>query len=281
VPVNCAAIPRDLIESELFGHVRGAFTGATANKMGKFELASGGTLFLDEVGDMSLSAQAKVLRALEEGTIERVGGDTPIRVDVRVIAATNKDLETAIAQGAFRQDLLYRLRVVPLPIPPLRDRPGDILPLCAHFLAYYSAVEKRPPVRLSPEAAGRLTAYAWPGNVRELRNAMERLTIMSRAEEIGRDEVERVLAPEAAPVADAGPARPALPAAMEGLADALQQAGDLSDFRDEAERIFLLKVLNDHEWNVKAAAEAMGIQRSNLYRKLDKYGIERGDRLPE
>ncbi len=281
VPVNCAAIPRDLIESELFGHVRGAFTGATANKAGKFELASGGTLFLDEVGDMSLSAQAKVLRALEEGTIERVGGNTPIRVDVRVIAATNKDLEAAIAGGAFRQDLLYRLRVVPLPIPPLRKRPEDILPLCEHFLAYYCAVEKRSPVRLSPEAAGRLTGYAWPGNVRELRNAMERLTIMNQAEEIGLDGVERVLDPEAVIAAGAGTAGPALPAAMEGLAEALHRSGELSDFRDEAERIFLLKVLNDHDWNVKAAAEAMGIQRSNLYRKLDKYGIERGDRLPE
>jgi len=277
VPVNCAAIPRDLIESELFGHVRGSFTGATANKAGKFELASGGILFLDEVGDMSLSAQAKVLRALEEGTIERVGGDTPIRVDVRVIAATNKDLEAAIAAGDFRRDLLYRLRVVPLPIPPLRERTDDILPLCGHFLAYYGSVEKKPAARLSPEAGVLLTGYPWPGNVRELRNAMERLTIMSGAEEISREEVTRVLDPAAFAV----PAEPDVPVAMEGLIDALREADDLSSFRNEAERIYLLKVLNEHDWNVKAAAEAMGIQRSNLYRKLDKYGIERGDRLPD
>ncbi len=280
VPVNCAAIPRDLIESELFGHMRGSFTGATANKAGKFELASGGTLFLDEVGDMSLSAQAKVLRALEEGTVERVGGDTPIRVDVRVIAATNKDLESAIAAGDFRQDLLYRLRVVPLPIPPLRERRDDIIPLCEHFLTYYCSVEKRPAIELGAEAAERLLDYHWPGNVRELRNAMERLTIMSGSDTIGPEEVERILDRAAAAAAIPGPTAPGAPAGMEGLIDALRDADDLISFRDEAEKIYLLKVLNEHRWNVKAAAEAMGIQRSNLYRKLDKYGIERGDRLP-
>lgn len=277
VPVNCAAIPRDLIESELFGHVKGAFTGAHSNKVGKFELASGGTLFLDEVGDMSLSAQSKVLRALEEGVVERVGGSTPIRIDVRVIAATNKDLEAQIGVGEFREDLYYRLRVVPLPIPPLRERPEDVAPLCDHFLAYYAAVGKRTPRVPTAEARERLEDYPWPGNVRELRNTMERLVIMSEGETVTASDVEVVLgyaAGEGVPGV-----RPPEPKGVEDVTRLLREAPDLSSFRDEVERVYLLKVLEEHNWNVRAAARAMGIQRSNLYRKLDKHGIERGDTL--
>jgi len=277
VPVNCAAIPRDLIESELFGHVKGAFTGAHSNKVGKFELASGGSLFLDEVGDMSLSAQSKVLRALEEDVVERVGGSTPIRIDVRVIAATNKDLETQIGAGEFREDLYYRLRVVPLPIPPLRERPEDVAPLCDHFLAYYAAVDKRTPRVLTTEARERLENYPWPGNVRELRNTMERLVIMSEGETVTVSDVEVVLgtaAEEGVPGV-----RPPEPTGVEDVTRLLRESPDLSSFKDEVERVYLLKVLEEHNWNVRAAARAMGIQRSNLYRKLDKHGIERGDTL--
>jgi two-component system nitrogen regulation response regulator NtrX len=277
VPVNCAAIPPDLIESELFGHVKGAFTGAHANKPGKFELASGGTLFLDEVGDMGLNAQAKVLRALEEAVVERVGGSTPIRVDVRVVAATNQDLESGIQSGEFREDLYYRLRVVPLALPPLRERPDDITSLCDHFLAYYAAANKTEPRVLSEEARRLLARYEWPGNVRELRNAMERLTIMTEGPVIPASDVEGVLG---APQATFAASPAGTVAGIGELLRALEQGGDLSRFRDEAERVYLLRILDQHAWNVSQAAEAMGLQRSNLYRKLEKYGIHRGDRLP-
>jgi two-component system nitrogen regulation response regulator NtrX len=276
VPVNCAAIPPDLFESELFGHVKGAFTGAHANKVGKFELASGGTLFLDEVGDMGPGAQAKVLRALEEGVIERVGGNSPIRVDVRVVAATNKDLEAGIQAGTFREDLYYRLRVVPLDLPALRERPDDIPALCDHFLALYAAANKVEPRVLEDQARQVLAGHDWPGNVRELRNAMERLTIMSEGPVITPTDVEGVLG---RPVTG-GTVPVPVSAGLPELAQALERGGDLSDFRDEAERVYLLRVLDAHAWNVSQAAEAMGLQRSNLYRKLDKYSIERGDRLP-
>ncbi len=282
VPVNCAAIPGELIESELFGHVKGAFTGAQANKTGKFELASGGSLFLDEVGDMSLSAQAKVLRVLEEGVVERVGGSTPIRVDVRVIAATNKNLEKEIEGGRFRKDLYYRLRVVPLSIPPLRERPEDIGLLCDHFLSYYSMIDKRTPRILSREAKERFQAYQWPGNVRELRNTMERLVIMREGEMITLSEVDLVLGSITGerPVPAISPADEFEGGVeMENLADLLRETPGLSSFKDEAEKIYLLKILVENDWNVSLAAKTMGIQRSNLYRKLEKYGIERGDTL--
>lgn len=283
VPINCAAIPGELIESELFGHVKGAFTGAHSNRTGKFELASGGSLFLDEVGDMSLSAQAKVLRVLEEGMVERVGGNTPIRVDVRVIAATNKNLEREIEGGRFRKDLYYRLRVVPLPIPALRERPEDVGPLCDHFLSNYSRIiDNRTPKILSSAAKERFQAYHWPGNVRELRNAMERLVIMSEGEIITMSEVDMVLGnidgerPESmiSPIDgfESG-------VEMENLVDLLRETPNLSSFKDAAERIYLLKILVENNWNISLAARTMGIQRSNLYRKLEKHGIERGDTL--
>ncbi len=178
VDVNCAAIPEELIESELFGHRRGAFTGATDEKKGKFELADGGTLFLDEIGDMSLKTQAKVLRVLQEQQLQRVGGHTVIRVDVRVIAATNKDLRKEIEEGGFRDDLFFRLNVVPIHVPPLRERDEDVIQLAQHFLYRFASEMAREPKRLSPEAAAALRSYHWPGNVRELRNLMERLTIL-------------------------------------------------------------------------------------------------------
>ncbi len=283
VPINCAAIPGELIESELFGHVKGAFTGAMSNKTGKFELASGGSLFLDEVGDMSLSAQAKVLRVLEEGMVEKVGGNAPIRVDVRVIAATNKNLEREIEDGRFRKDLYYRLRVVPLPIPALRERPEDIGLLCDHFLSHYSVIiDKRTPRILSSEAKERFQAYHWPGNVRELRNAMERLVIMSEGEIITLSEVDLVLGN----IAGERPESTISPidgfeagVEMGNMADLLRETPNLSSFKDEAEKIYLLKILVENNWNISLAARTMGIQRSNLYRKLEKHGIERGDTL--
>jgi two-component system nitrogen regulation response regulator NtrX len=279
VPVNCAAIPKDLIESELFGHAKGAFTGAHTNKAGKFEVASGGTLFLDEVGDMGLQAQAKVLRALEEETIERVGGSTPIRIDVRVVAATNKDLPQEIAKEEFREDLYYRLRVVPLDIPALRERPEDIQPLCDHFLALYANANKRDPRPISDSARKRMLDYGWPGNVRELRNALERLVIMSEGQVITEDDVVGVLGTGTL----AGVVAPGLSAQMgsDQLLRALKDVTDLTDFRDEAERIFLLRVLDQLDWNVSAAAKTLGLQRSNLYRKMEKYRIKRGDSLPD
>jgi len=284
VPINCAAIPGELIESELFGHVKGAFTGAQSNKTGKFELASGGSLFLDEVGDMSLSAQAKVLRVLEEGVVERVGGNTPIRVDVRVIAATNKNLEREIEGGTFRKDLYYRLRVVPLPIPALRERPEDISLLCDHFLSNYSMLDKRTPRTLSSAAKERFQTYHWPGNVRELRNAMERLVIMSESEEeiITLTEVDLVLGNIAGerPIPTSSQADEfEIGVEMESLAELLHETPSLSNFKDETEKIYLLKILVENNWNISLAAKTMGIQRSNLYRKLEKYGIERGDTL--
>ena len=220
--------------------MKGAFTGAHSTKLGKFELASAGTLFLDEVGDMSLSAQAKVLRALEEGVVERVGGSTPISIDVRVVAATNKNLEAEISDGNFRQDLFYRLRVVPLTIPPLRERIENIIPLCEHFLAYYSAVGKRGLTMLADEVKERFKGYEWPGNVRELRNAMERLVIMSEGDTIQLTDAESVLASGVE-----APAGGPLPRGIEDLAQAMREMPDLGRFRDEAEKIFLLKSLEE------------------------------------
>jgi len=257
IKVNCAAIPRDLVESELFGHEKGAFTGATLTRKGKFELADVGTLFLDEVGDMSLDAEAKLLRALETGEAERVGGNRPIRFDVRVIAATNKDLKAEIAAGRFREDLYYRLSVVPIAVPPLRERRADIPLLAAHFLARAAADNRRPPLRLTDEAARRLKAYDWPGNIRELRNLMERIAIMSDAEELTGEVLASYL--EDAPV---GPEDSANPAHLRGRLEA-------------AEREVLLAELDRSAWNVSAAAKTLGIDRASLHRKMKRHGLSR------
>jgi two-component system nitrogen regulation response regulator NtrX len=256
VEVNCAAIPEELIESELFGHVRGAFTGAVADKSGRFEQANGGTIFLDEIADMSLKTQAKVLRVLQEQVMERVGGTQRIRVDVRVLAATNKDLTAEIRGGRFREDLYFRLNVIPLFVPALRDRQGDIPMLAEHFIALFAAEAGKRPKRLAPEAAARLQQYGWPGNVRELQNVIARLLIFVAGDTItaqdlgflGRDGVPEL------PVA-AGPVVP------------------LSDARDEFEKDYILRVLASQNGNMSRTAEILGVERSNLYKKLRAFGI--------
>ena len=256
IEVNCAAIPEELIESELFGHVRGAFTGAVADKPGRFEQANTGTIFLDEIADMSLKTQAKVLRVLQEQVMERVGGTQRIKVDVRVVAATNKDLVEEIRAGRFREDLYFRLNVVPIFVPSLRERQDDIGPLADHFMALLATEYGRRPKRTAPEAAARLRQYSWPGNVRELRNVIERLIIMVQGDTItaqdlgflGRDGV-----PDA-PSAH-GPARP------------------LSEARDEFEKDYILQTLAAQQGNMSRTAEVLGVERSNLYKKLRAFGI--------
>ncbi len=253
VDVNCAAIPEELIESELFGHRKGAFTGAIDERKGKFELADGGTLFLDEVADMSVRTQAKVLRVLQEQTFQKVGGQQPITVDVRVIAATNKELEAEIARGSFRDDLYYRLNVIPLHVPPLRARGNDVVLLAEHFLRRFAAETGTPRKKLSSGAAAKLKAYHWPGNVRELRNVIERLAILLRSDTIEPQDVQLE-------------ARPGTP---EEIAANLT----LRDARDAFEKQYILGRLRDFAGNVSRTAEALGVERSNLYRKLHAYGI--------
>lgn len=260
VEVNCAAIPEDLIESELFGHEKGAFTGATAQRKGKFDLAHEGTLFLDEIGDMSLKTQAKVLRILQERKFERVGGSRTIEVDVRVIAATNKDLEEEIRKGRFREDLFYRLNVLPFHVPPLRERRGDIPALTNHFLEFFCGKECREIKELSPDAMEALLTYPWPGNVRELKNIIERLVIMTAEDLI----TERHL-PMAIRSHRPGP-RPAVlnPAEM----------GTYRIAKEEFEKEFILQKLEENDWNISRTAEAIEIERSNLHRKIKSFGIE-------
>jgi two-component system nitrogen regulation response regulator NtrX len=255
VEVNCAAIPEDLIESELFGHVRGSFTGALEDRRGKFEEADGATLFLDEVADMSPKTQAKVLRALQEGRFTRVGGSRPIASDARVLCATNKNLPEEIRRGAFREDLYFRLAVVPIRVPALRERTDDIPLLAAQFLREASARFGRKPKSLSPAAVEALQAYSWPGNVRELKNLIERLMILSPAEEVRRED---------------------LPGEMRdgGIAEAVAPEAPLRDAREDFERRYILAALKKNRGNVSRTAEALDLERSNLYRKLKAYGIE-------
>ena len=254
VEVNCAAIPEELIESELFGHEKGAFTGAVARRRGKFETADGGTLFLDEIGDMSLKTQAKVLRALEEQVVERVGGREPLKVDVRVIAASNRNLESLIAQGQFRDDLFYRLAVIPIEVPPLRARRDDIPLLVDHFLGLFCAENGKRLKTISGEALAYFLAYDWPGNIRELRNMVERLVIMTGGDTIGPDDLPAPLKPKDA--AAGGDAQ-----------------RSLKEARDGFERAYILAELRAHDWNMTRTAERLGIERSHLYRKIKTYGI--------
>jgi two-component system nitrogen regulation response regulator NtrX len=251
VEVNCAAIPSELIESELFGHMKGSFTGAFADRAGKFEQADGGTLFLDEVGDMSLSAQAKLLRVLQEGVVSRIGGAKPIQVDVRVLAATNKDLEVEIAESRFREDLLYRLNVVPIEVPPLRDRLEDVPALVAHFAEQLGASAGVPGKRFAEDAVRRLQTRPWPGNIRELRNAVERALILAPGRLVTGADVDRLLP------ADLGPKQ------------------SLENFRSEAEKGFLVQKLREHDWNITETAKSLQIPRSNLYKKIERYGLNR------
>jgi two-component system nitrogen regulation response regulator NtrX len=254
IDVNCAAIPEELIESELFGHRKGAFTGAIDDRKGKFELADGGTLFLDEIGDMSVKTQAKVLRVLQEQTFQKVGGQQTISVDVRVIAATNKQLDDEIAAGNFRSDLFYRLNVIPIDVPPLRNRGNDITLLAEHFLRRFAAETGTRRKKLSAGAQSKLKAYPWPGNVRELRNVVERMAILVANETIDAEDL------------DLGTPRPA---SRGEIASNLT----LKEARDEFEKEYILSRLREYGGNVSRAADALGVERSNLYRKLHAYGI--------
>jgi two-component system nitrogen regulation response regulator NtrX len=258
VEVNCAAIPDELIESELFGHEKGAFTGAAERRRGRFDLADGGTIFLDEIADMSLKTQAKVLRVLQEQRFARVGGNELIPVDVRVIAATNKNLDEEIAKGTFREDLFYRLNVIPLHVPPLRDRPDDIPLFVDFFSRAFCARSGLPPRRFLAEAVERLTEYDWPGNVRELKNIVERLVIMTRAPEV-----------EAAHVAQALKT----PVAKPGAPDELFVIDDFREAKSAFEREYLARKLEEFGGNVTKTAEAVGIERTNLHRKIKNLGL--------
>jgi two-component system nitrogen regulation response regulator NtrX len=253
VEVNCAAIPEELIESELFGHEKGAFTGATEKKRGKFDLAHEGTIFLDEVADMSLKAQAKILRILQEKKFERVGGNKLIDMDVRVLAATNKDLEEEMKAGRFRPDLYYRLHVIPLTVPPLRERKEDIKPLAERFLLDFTIKEGMEPKTLTDDALALLMKHDWPGNVRELKNIIERLIILTPSDEITAADIPSLNVKEEKDMAYG-----AQSAAVDSLKDAKM------DF----ERQFILKKLEENEGNISKTAEAIGLERSNLHKKL-------------
>jgi two-component system, NtrC family, nitrogen regulation response regulator NtrX len=255
VEVNCAAIPKDLVESELFGHEKGAFTGADKQRIGKFELADGGTLFLDEIGDMSEQAQAKVLKAVEEGRFQRVGGSETIKVDVRIVAATNRDLSAPDA--GFRQDLFFRLNVLAVHLPPLRERGSDLELLLDHFMTVLGATLKIAPKTFSPEALALLREHRWPGNVRELRNLVERLLILAPSPVIRPGDLP--LLPGAAPRADSE-------------LDLLR-CKDFQDFKSRSEGLFLQQKLRENHYNVSRTAELLGMQRSNLYKKITKYGL--------
>jgi two-component system nitrogen regulation response regulator NtrX len=259
VEVNCAAIPEELIESELFGHVRGAFTGAVADRRGKFEAAHGGTIFLDEIGDMSLKTQAKVLRVLQEQVMEPVGGSTRIRVDARVLAATNKDLPVEIRGGRFREDLYFRLNVVPIFVPPLRERTEDVALLADHFMAMLGREYGRRPKTFDADAVEALRRYPWPGNVRELRNLVERLMIMVPGDRVSSRDLtfleHGIVATPQAPAHHSSPITP------------------LHDARDEFEKEYILRALAAQQGNMSRTAEVLGVERSNLYRKMRAFGI--------
>ena len=260
VEVNCAAIPSELIESELFGHMKGSFTGAFADRAGKFEQADDGTLFLDEVGDMSLSAQSKLLRVLQEGVVTRIGGSKSIEVDVRVLAATNKDLEGEIAEARFREDLLYRLNVVPIEVPPLRERLEDVPALVAHFAEALAESAGVPGKKFAEDAIARLQTRAWPGNIRELRNAVERALILAPGKVVTAADIDRLL--------PGGDGSMPLPSAPGG-------AHTFETFKQEAEKNFLVQQLREHDWNVSETARALKMPRSNLYKKIERYGLTR------
>ncbi len=269
VQVNCAAIPEELIESELFGHERGAFTGATEKQVGKFEMADKGTIFLDEVGDMSPKTQAKVLRVLQEGEVERLGSSRTIKVDVRVIAATNKDLEEEIEANRFREDLYFRLSVIPIAVPPLAERREDIPELVQHFVAQFSRESNRRLARFSPNALEALSEARWRGNVRELRNVVERLLIMTDRDLIEGEDVRRVVRPaEGRPTPAAASGAPVV-AATRG-----ERPVTLREFKEWSERAFLVDKLREFGWNISKTADVIDTPRSNLYKKLEQYNIK-------
>jgi two-component system nitrogen regulation response regulator NtrX len=256
VEVNCAAIPSELIESELFGHEKGSFTGAFEKKKGKFELADGGTLFLDEIGDMSLQTQAKVLRVLETQEFQRVGGSANIKVDVRIITATNKNLTEEVKKGAFREDLFFRLNVIPIHVPPLREHKEDIPALVEYFLQSVAMEYGRAPKKITPEAIRSLQSHDWPGNIRELKNLIERLVIMTPSATIN--------------------ARDFLLAGKNEGSDYFTYQ-NLKEAREAFEKDFILKKLAENNWNISRTAEVLDVERSNLHRKIKTYGIQTGD----
>ena len=258
VEVNCAAIPNELIESELFGHEKGAFTGAHNKRIGKFEAANKGTLFLDEIGDMSLQAQAKVLRAIEDGKIERVGGNSKISVDVRIVAATNKVLAKEIEDGNFREDLYHRLNVIPITIPPLRERKEDIPLLVDHFVKAICQKNNFPLVIFTDSAISLLTNMHWSGNIRELKNIIERIIIMIPSDEITVNDISALV-----------------PNSVSKTDDFLNVTNSFQEFKEKAERAFILKQLGLNNWNISKTSEVLGIQRSHLYNKMKKYNIEK------
>ncbi len=259
IPVNCAAIPQNLIESELFGYEKGAFTGAVGRKKGKFERASGGTLFLDEIADLAPSAQAKILRAVQEMSIERVGGEQSISVDVRFVAATNKDMQAMVASGQFREDLYYRLHVVFINVPPLRERKTDITIIANHFLTIHGGKNRE----FSPQAMEKLRAYQWPGNIRQLRNIIQRLAILSDETIIPEDAVDIALSGEMSPIRKTGK-------------NDLEQYRDMNllEARESFERKMILNALEDAQYNISKSAQRLGVYPSNLHSKIRKYGIE-------
>ena len=261
IRVNCAALPRDLVESEMFGHERGAFTGAAERRIGRFELAHRGTLLLDEVGDLSAEAQAKLLRAIEAQEIERLGGTKPIPVDVRIIAATNKALQKAAREGTFREDLLFRLNVIPIDVPPLRERPGDIPALVAHFAALFRVRTGRASAEWSPEAIALLQRHAWPGNIRELANIVERLVILHPDQRITPREVAQVLTVEAAVAG--------VPIDLRGP----ELDASLSESLDEYERLLITRALAISNGNIAEAARRLKTDRPNLYRRMKRLGV--------
>jgi DNA-binding NtrC family response regulator len=260
VEVNCAAIPNELIESELFGHEKGSFTGAVQQRIGRFELANKGTLFLDEVGDMSHQAQAKVLRAIEDGKIERVGGGKKIDVDVRLISATNKNLKEEIEKGNFREDLFHRLNVIPILVPPLRERTEDIPILVERFANDISLKHKKPVTKFSDDAINVLKNQSWTGNVRELRNIVERIIIIIDKKEITGKDIEFMFSGN-----------------QQSVDDIVDTSNSFQEFKEKAERVFILKQLRANDWNISKTSEILEIQRSHLYNKMKKYGIEKDE----
>ena len=260
IEVNCAAIPNELIESELFGHEKGSFTGAVQQRIGRFELAHMGTIFLDEVGDMSQQAQAKVLRAIEDGKIERVGGGKKIEVDVRLIAATNKNLKEEIEKGNFREDLFHRLNVIPIIVPPLRERIEDIPILLERFTIDISNKHKKPLTKFSEDAIKVLQSQAWTGNVRELRNIVERIIIIIDKKEISAKDLGFLFS-----------------ANQQSVDELVDTSNSFQEFKEKAERVFILKQLRANDWNISKTAEILDIQRSHLYNKMKKYEIEKDE----
>lgn len=258
IEVNCAAIPNELIESELFGHEKGAFTGANKQHIGKFEAANKGTIFLDEIGDMSLQAQAKVLRAIEDGKIERVGGNNKITVDVRIITATNKDLRKEIEEGNFREDLFHRLNVIPITVPPLRERKEDIPVLVKYFSELICLKNNFPAVTFDNSAIELLKGNNWSGNIRELKNIVERIIIMVPKTVLSAKDIEHLL-----------------PFSQSKNNDFLNITNSFQEFKEAAESAFIKKQLDEHDWNISKTAEILGIQRSHLYNKIKKYRLER------